>query len=76
MVSEPACCPFCVQEHFGIIYTPPFWRTGIGCEGWVCLLAYGLAYSNPPFAILSAYPFPFLAFSDLAGLPKGFSADI
>ncbi|KAF8266597.1 hypothetical protein EI94DRAFT_1584820 [Lactarius quietus] len=34
MVSEPACCPFCVQEHFGIIYTPPFWRTGIGCEGW------------------------------------------
>ncbi|KAN0141271.1 hypothetical protein V8E53_001027 [Lactarius tabidus] len=34
MVSEPACCPFCVQEHFGIVYTPPFWRTGIGCEGW------------------------------------------
>ncbi|KAI9457810.1 hypothetical protein BJY52DRAFT_456567 [Lactarius psammicola] len=35
MVSEPACCPFCVQEHFGIVYTPPFWRAGIGSEGWV-----------------------------------------
>ena len=60
MVSEPACCPFCVQEHFGVIYTPPFWRTGIGCEGWVCLLAYGLAYSNPPHR----YPFcaPFSPF--------------
>jgi hypothetical protein len=35
MVSEPACCPFCVQENFGIIYTPPPWRAGIGSEGWV-----------------------------------------
>ncbi|KAH9057088.1 hypothetical protein EDB83DRAFT_2225042 [Lactarius deliciosus] len=34
MVSEPACCPFCVQEHFGIVYTPPSWRAGIGSEGW------------------------------------------
>jgi hypothetical protein len=34
MVSEPACCPFCVQENFGIVYTPPPWRTGIGSEGW------------------------------------------
>ena len=60
MVSEPACCPFCVQEHFGIIYTPPFWRTGIGCEGWVCLLTYGSTYSNFPLAIPSSYPFPSL----------------
>jgi hypothetical protein len=35
MVSEPACCPFCVQENFGIIYNPPPWRAGIGSEGWV-----------------------------------------
>jgi hypothetical protein len=35
MVSEPACCPFCVQENFGVVYTPPPWRTGIGSEGWV-----------------------------------------
>ncbi|KAI0303357.1 hypothetical protein B0F90DRAFT_1816185 [Multifurca ochricompacta] len=34
MVSEPACCPYCVQENFGIIYTPPPWRAGIGSEGW------------------------------------------
>jgi len=34
MVSEPACCPFCVQEHFGVIYSPLPWRTGIGSEGW------------------------------------------
>jgi len=34
MVSEPACCPFCVQENFGVVYTPPPWRTGIGSEGW------------------------------------------
>ncbi|KAI9508834.1 hypothetical protein F5148DRAFT_1192296 [Russula earlei] len=34
MVSDPACCPFCVQENFGVIYTPPPWRTGIGSEGW------------------------------------------
>jgi len=34
MVSEPACCPFCVQENFGVVYTPPTWRTGIGSDGW------------------------------------------
>ncbi|KAI0262858.1 hypothetical protein BC834DRAFT_889333 [Gloeopeniophorella convolvens] len=34
MVSEPACCPFCVQENFGVVYTPPPWRAGIGSEGW------------------------------------------
>ncbi|KAI0049707.1 hypothetical protein FA95DRAFT_1515390 [Auriscalpium vulgare] len=33
LVSEPACCPYCVQENFGIIYTPPVWRTGIGSDG-------------------------------------------
>lgn len=33
LVSEPAACPYCVQEHFGVVYTPPSWRTGIGSDG-------------------------------------------
>ncbi|OSD02888.1 hypothetical protein PYCCODRAFT_1435172 [Trametes coccinea BRFM310] len=33
LVSEPASCPYCVQENFGIVYTPPSWRAGIGAEG-------------------------------------------
>ncbi|THH13842.1 hypothetical protein EW146_g6426 [Bondarzewia mesenterica] len=33
LVSDPACCPYCVQEHFGVVYTPPSWRAGIGSEG-------------------------------------------
>ncbi|RDX48328.1 hypothetical protein OH76DRAFT_1404904 [Lentinus brumalis] len=33
LVSEPAACPYCVQENFGIVYTPPPWRTGLGSEG-------------------------------------------
>ncbi|KAH9854015.1 hypothetical protein C2E23DRAFT_78575 [Lenzites betulinus] len=33
LVSEPASCPYCVQENFGIVYTPPPWRTGLGSEG-------------------------------------------
>ncbi|KAI1787908.1 hypothetical protein LXA43DRAFT_975080 [Ganoderma leucocontextum] len=35
LVSEPAACPYCVQENFGIVYTPPPWRTGMGSEGAV-----------------------------------------
>ncbi|EIN03659.1 hypothetical protein PUNSTDRAFT_123226 [Punctularia strigosozonata HHB-11173 SS5] len=31
--SEPAACPYCVQENFGVVYTPPKWRAGIGSEG-------------------------------------------
>ncbi|KAI0818946.1 hypothetical protein BC629DRAFT_1588269 [Irpex lacteus] len=34
LVSEPASCPYCVQENFGVVYTPPSWRAGIGSEGW------------------------------------------
>ncbi|KAI0689132.1 hypothetical protein BC835DRAFT_1370284 [Cytidiella melzeri] len=34
LVSEHATCPYCVQENFGVVYTPPSWRTGIGSEGW------------------------------------------
>ncbi|KAF9653157.1 hypothetical protein BDM02DRAFT_3183113 [Thelephora ganbajun] len=33
LVSDPAACPYCVQEHFGVVYTPPPWRTGIGSDG-------------------------------------------
>ncbi|KAJ3528903.1 hypothetical protein NMY22_g9218 [Coprinellus aureogranulatus] len=37
LVSEPAACPYCVQENFGIVYTPPPWRAGIGSEGFPSL---------------------------------------
>uniref|UniRef100_A0A0W0FUL8 Uncharacterized protein n=1 Tax=Moniliophthora roreri TaxID=221103 RepID=A0A0W0FUL8_MONRR len=33
LVSEPAACPYCVQENFGIVYSPPPWRSGIGGDG-------------------------------------------
>lgn len=35
LVSEPAACPYCVQENFGVVYTPPPWRAGIGSDGMV-----------------------------------------
>lgn len=35
LVSEPAACPYCVQDNFGVVYSPPSWRTGIGSEGMV-----------------------------------------
>ncbi|KAF9050640.1 hypothetical protein BDZ89DRAFT_1098701 [Hymenopellis radicata] len=33
LVSDPAACPYCVQEHFGVVYKPPPWRAGIGTDG-------------------------------------------
>ncbi|KAH9930935.1 uncharacterized protein B0H18DRAFT_829925, partial [Fomitopsis serialis] len=33
LVSEPAACPYCVRESFGVVYTPPSWRAGLGSEG-------------------------------------------
>ncbi|TDL27550.1 hypothetical protein BD410DRAFT_782656 [Rickenella mellea] len=33
LVSEPAACPYCVQDNFGVTYTPPPWRAGIGADG-------------------------------------------
>ncbi|TIA88830.1 hypothetical protein E3P99_02369 [Wallemia hederae] len=30
--SEPAACPYCAQDNFGITYTPPHWRTGNGAS--------------------------------------------
>lgn len=32
VVSEPACCPYCMQPNFGVTYAPPNWRAGIGGE--------------------------------------------
>lgn len=29
LVSEPACCPFCVQPEFGVTYEPPPFRRGL-----------------------------------------------
>lgn len=29
LVSEPASCPYCVQENFGVTYAPPVWRSGL-----------------------------------------------
>ncbi|CAE6355533.1 Protein SIP5 [Phaeosphaeria nodorum SN15] [Rhizoctonia solani] len=29
LVSEPAACPYCVQENFGVTYEPPNWRAGL-----------------------------------------------
>ncbi|TEB36180.1 hypothetical protein FA13DRAFT_1787661 [Coprinellus micaceus] len=33
LVSEPAACPYCVQDNFGVVYAPPTWRGGIGSDG-------------------------------------------
>ncbi|KAF9484942.1 hypothetical protein BDN70DRAFT_871933 [Pholiota conissans] len=33
LVSEPAACPYCVQDNFGVVYNPPPWRAGLGSEG-------------------------------------------
>ena len=53
LVSEPAACPYCVQEHFGVVYTPPPWRTGIGGDSSVCLSVgsfdVGFWVPNPTF---------------------------
>ncbi|CAE7089904.1 unnamed protein product [Rhizoctonia solani] len=29
LVSEPAACPYCVQENFGVTYEPPSWKAGL-----------------------------------------------
>ncbi|KAJ3502664.1 hypothetical protein NLJ89_g8784 [Agrocybe chaxingu] len=33
LVSEYAACPYCVQENFGVVYTAPPWRAGLGSDG-------------------------------------------
>lgn len=37
LVSEPAACPYCVQENFGIVYRPPSWRAGHGSDASVSM---------------------------------------
>ena len=44
LVSEPAACPYCVQENFGVVYTPPNWRTGLGSEGAVSTIVISSPY--------------------------------
>lgn len=38
LVSEPAVCPYCVRDNFGVVYTPPPWRTGIGADVRIFIL--------------------------------------
>ncbi|KAF8528211.1 hypothetical protein BU17DRAFT_15725, partial [Hysterangium stoloniferum] len=33
LVSEPAACPYCVQDSFGVTYEPPSWRAGLMRDG-------------------------------------------
>lgn len=44
LVSEPACCPYCVQDNFGVVYTPPSWRAGIGSEGGVSSIEFTASF--------------------------------
>ncbi|KAF9452247.1 hypothetical protein P691DRAFT_633906, partial [Macrolepiota fuliginosa MF-IS2] len=46
LVSEPAACPYCVQDNFGVVYRPPLWRAGIGSEGSVSQTCF-LPHSAP-----------------------------
>lgn len=32
LISEPACCPFCMTPNMGVTYTPPLLRTGLGAN--------------------------------------------
>lgn len=56
LVSEPAACPYCVQDNFGVVYTPPAWRSGIGSDAAVSYLTLLILpdshVSAPCFALL------------------------
>ncbi|KAJ6455750.1 hypothetical protein C8R45DRAFT_586796 [Mycena sanguinolenta] len=56
LVSEPAACPYCVQDNFGIVYTPPPWRAGIGSDGTHSPWADSPKGSSP--SIESSAPYP------------------
>ncbi|KIK06509.1 hypothetical protein K443DRAFT_674168 [Laccaria amethystina LaAM-08-1] len=56
LVSEPAACPYCVQDNFGIVYTPPPWRAGIGSEGSSSM--WSLDSPRSPQSIGTSPPFP------------------
>lgn len=33
LISEPACCPYCMVPDLGVTFVPPQYRTGIGANG-------------------------------------------
>lgn len=35
LISEPACCPYCMLPDFGVTFTAPGYRTGIGANAVV-----------------------------------------
>ncbi|KAF8968356.1 hypothetical protein BDZ97DRAFT_1916194 [Flammula alnicola] len=47
LVSEPAACPYCVQDNFGVVYTPPPWRAGLGSDGSIGLWSDAQRSSEP-----------------------------
>lgn len=49
IVSEPAACPYCVQDNFGVVYNPPPWRAGLGSEGSVRFIISHMSYYLIPF---------------------------
>ncbi|KAK0459579.1 uncharacterized protein EV420DRAFT_1268652 [Desarmillaria tabescens] len=56
LVSDPAACPYCVQEHFGVVYTPPPWRTGIGSDGAISPWSSDSPKGSQPSIPTAGYP--------------------
>lgn len=56
LVSDPAACPYCVQEHFGVVYTPPPWRTGIGSDGTISPWSSDSPKGSQPLTPTAGYP--------------------
>ncbi|CAK5277767.1 unnamed protein product [Mycena citricolor] len=56
LVSEPAACPYCVQDNFGIVYTPPPWRAGITPEGSHSNWSESSKSSSPSIETAAPYP--------------------
>lgn len=46
LVSEPACCPFCVQPEFGVTYEPPPFRRGLSYQNQQSLASVASAMSS------------------------------
>lgn len=56
LVSDPAACPYCVQEHFGVVYTPPPWRTGFGSDGAISPWSSDSPKGSQPSIPSAGYP--------------------
>ncbi|KAJ7752029.1 hypothetical protein B0H16DRAFT_1317879 [Mycena metata] len=56
LVSEPAACPYCVQDNFGVVYSPPPWRAGIGSEGTSSPWSDSPRGSSPSIETSAPYP--------------------